>query len=149
MPVVYSLTNPLTNKPYYVGFTKLTPTKRLLGHIIQTLHPTTKMLVDNSLVPIINILEEGESVTQATETYYINKYINDGFELENKSRPSLDQPLNFDSLTILLSNIKTQTGEVGVLKTALEMIRKELPLSSCIPIMQRIKNIVENAISLT
>lgn len=146
MPTVYLLRNPENNNIYYVGYTIQAPSKRLLAHISSGTQITTQYLVSNNLAPIIEIIEEGEDVTKETETYYIKHYYSKGHKLEN-----IDQVFNYQAKaaqieTPLSMKDKTLT-RLELMRTALHEILKELPLSSSIPIVKRIKNICETALS--
>ena len=145
MATVYSLTNPINGNVYYVGFTTKRIEERLLGHLAKPNTETTRMLVNIGLSPIINIIESGEIVSKETELYWIKKLNEEAVLLENK-----DGLINYQKRTgnisdNLLNSIELTSEEK--MRSSLEMIIKELPLSSSIPIVQRIKKLAEWALS--
>jgi len=148
MPTVYSLKNPINNEIYYVGYTEKTISERLIGHLASLVHETTKSLAEQGLSPIIEIIEEGVNVNKVTELYWIQKYSADGHKLENR-----DGLINYQSRNNagfsdeeLLKLYDLEPAEQYLF--ALNKIKAELPLSSNIPIVLRIKNIIETVVSL-
>jgi len=141
MPTVYKLINPVNETIYYVGYTTKAINIRLLGHMTHSKKlPTTELLLNSGLTPIIEIIEEGKNVTMETENYWIKKLKSEGYTLENTAngrKPLLLEPRN------------PQAKYIGddKLKIALQQILDELPLSSSIPIVQRIKKIAEKALA--
>jgi hypothetical protein len=141
MPTVYKLINPLTEQIYYVGYTTKHITVRLMGHLaINKQLPTTQLLQKKNILPIIQVIEEGDGVTMQTENYWIKKLKDEGHKLENTGPGP--QPAIFE-----IRREPKYNGD-NKLKMALQSILDELPLGSSIPIVQRIKNIAENALSL-
>ena len=56
MPIVYKLINPITNNPYYVGFTTQPIKYRLVQHLYKRKYETTKSLISTGNMPIIEII---------------------------------------------------------------------------------------------
>lgn len=147
MPIVYKLISPLTQKTYYVGFTEKSLTERLIGHMVLPKSKTTKDLIDIGLVPIIELIEEGENVTKETEMYWIKKLSFEGHYLENRDGLIVYQNKDyiFQIPEQLLNFI--EMGETDRPKSAISIVLDELPLASSVPIIIRIKTILEWAIS--
>lgn len=147
MPTVYKLINPLTKKTYYVGFTIKSLTERLMGHMMSPQSKTTKDLIDIGVTPIIELIEEGENVTKETEMYWIKKLSFEGHYLENRDGLIVYQNRDyiFEIPEQLLNSI--EMSENDRLKSAISIVLDELPLSSNVPIIIRIKTILEWAIN--
>jgi hypothetical protein len=92
---IYTLTNPLNNEVFYVGYTK-NPTRRLNEHIKQRYNPCKDYVIDkilhNGLKPILNVIDECEYFFnqkenmfehERLEIYYIKKYKDEGVNLTN------------------------------------------------------------------
>lgn len=147
MPTVYSLKSPTNNEIYYVGYTEKTISERLIGHLASLVHETTKNLASEGLSPVIEIIEEGVNVNKITELYWIQKYHSDGHKLENRDGLVNYQSRNnagfLDEELLKLYDLEP----VERYLFALNKIKSELPLSSNIPIILRIKNIIETTIA--
>lgn len=145
---VYSLNNPLNNSVYYVGFTTKPLIYRLNDHIAKNHLPTTKYLISKGYKPTIQVLERGEYITLADEKKWIQKLHNKGVILENR-----DGLINYQDR----SNLEFDNDEIYYLstlsvekryETVIKRVLLELPLSSSIPIVIRIKNFCESALKL-
>jgi len=149
MPIVYKLINPNNNVVYYVGYTTQTLEQRLIGHLVHQNQKTTKDLVSNGLKPKIECIEEGETVTKETEMYWIQRFKNEGIYLEN--RDGVINYQNRDWITEmpveLLNTIEMPDSERY--KAAIELVLSEMPLSVSVPILIRIKTILEWAVNKT
>lgn len=148
MNTVYSLSNPLNNNVYYVGFTTKGVIERLRWHLAVNPLPTTKFLLGKGYTPVIDILEQGDNVTIDNEKKWIQKLHNQGVVLENK-----DGLINYQDR----GNLEFTDDEIRYLsslsveeryKTVIKRVLHELPLDSSIPIVIRIKNFCETSLSL-
>lgn len=144
MPIVYKLINPINNKIYYVGYTERKLSERLFDHLQSDPQQTTKKLLKAKLQPIMEVIEEGENVTKHTETFWIKRLHSEGIELENISDIVNLEYLHRPSKAIL-SNSLTENER---LRIALMEILDQLPLSSSVGIVIRIKHICETALSI-
>ena len=147
MPTIYKLINPLTDKTYYVGFTTKTITERLVYHLINPISKSTIDLIAAGLKPIIEVIEEGDNVTTETEKYWIKRLDFEGHFLENRDGLIVYQNRDY-IFTIpdnLLNSIDMTDNER--LALSIKIVLDELPLSSNIPIVIRIKTILEWALS--
>ena len=146
MPIVYKLIDPRDNRIYYVGYTEKTIEDRLIGHLSISKHKTTIDLVANNLCPLIEVIEEGSHVTKDCEMYWIKRLSAEGSYLEN-----IDGLVNyqnkdgiFDIPESLLNSLAITTEQRYLV--AIETVLNELPLSSSVPIIIRIKTILEWAL---
>lgn len=87
MPIVYKLINPITNNPYYVGFTTQPIKYRLVQHLYKRKYETTKSLISTGNMPIIEIIVQGDTVTLSDEKYWI-KELSKIYKLENNRKNS-------------------------------------------------------------
>lgn len=147
MPIVYKLIHPITMDVYYVGYTEKPLQERLLGHITTKKSKTTKDLVDNGLLPIIKEIESGDGVTKETETYWIQRLTNQGVYLENRDKVVNYQNRDylFEIPSQLADNLNLSNEERYL--AAINLVLDEMPLSVSVPILIRIKTILEWAIS--
>jgi len=147
MSIIYKLIDPRDNRIYYVGYTEKTLTDRLIGHLYVSIHKTTIDLVTNNLCPIIEAIEDSESVTKETEMYWIKRLSGEGVYLENKD--GLVNYQNRDGLFVipeaLLNSLPISLKQRY--HGAIEAVLDELPLSSSVPIIIRIKTILEWALN--
>jgi hypothetical protein len=92
---IYTLTNPLNNQIFYVGYTN-NPTRRLNEHIKYKYNPYKDFVIDeilcSGLKPTLDIIDEcdyffnqEENVFEheRLEIYYIKKYRDSGYDLTN------------------------------------------------------------------
>lgn len=148
MPKIYKLINPENDVTYYVGYTDKPLQQRLIGHLYSKKQKTTNDLIIKGLLPKIELIEEGEGVTKDTETYWIERFTNEGVYLENRDKVIRYQ--NRDYLYELPSQLidTMQISELERYKTAIDLVLGEMPLSVSVPILIRIKAILEWAINL-
>lgn len=147
MAYIYSLTNPLTSNVFYVGYSNKKPVIRLMAHIAQQKLKNIIELAAVDKIPVLNTLEQGDHVTTKTEKEWIVKLHGEGAKLEN-----LEGLLSYEERGYILNAPKELLDKADCdkedkLKACLELILKELPLSSSIPIVLRIKNICEWGLS--
>lgn len=147
MPTIYKLINPLTNSPYYVGYTTKDAKIRLMGHLVQPT-ATTKYLIECGHKPLMEVIESGDYVTKETETHWIKLLHLKGYSLDNKDGIVVYQNRDyiFNIPGDLLNSIEMSKEER--LLNAIELTLEELPLSSNVPIILRIKTILEWAIGI-
>jgi hypothetical protein len=143
MPIVYKLINPVNDTIYYVGFTTQTLQQRLIGHLVNQNQKTTKDLVSSGLKPKIECIEEGEGVSMENEMYWIQRLTNEGVYLENRDGVINYQNRDwiFDMPTELLNTIEMPDYERY--KAAIDLVLSEMPRSVSVPILIRIKTILE------
>lgn len=146
MPIVYKLINPVNHRPYYVGFTTRSKEERLLGHCNLPVHRSTIELLKIDLLPVIEVIAEGEHVTKETEMFWI-KELAIIHPLENvDGLINYQERKNFFDLPLeVQSGIKLSKEDRH--RIAIELLLKEMPLSSSVPIMIRIKNLLDWAVS--
>lgn len=142
MPIVYKLINPVNHLPYYVGYTAKSTSERLLGHCNIPVHRSTIELLNIDLLPVIEVIDEGEHVTKATEMYWIKK-LSQSHALEN-----IDGLVNYQERKNFFDLPKEIQNEINLsiedrYRIAIELLLKEIPLSSSVPIMIRIKNLLD------
>lgn len=147
MPKVYKLINPNNNITYYVGYTEKSLQERLCGHLYEQKQKTTKDLIAKGLKPIIECIEEGDEITKDLETYWIQRLTNQGVYLENR-----DKVINYQNKdylyelpTELLNTVNLTEAERY--KAAINLVLEEMPLSVSVPILIRIKAILEWAVA--
>jgi len=146
MPTVYKLISPITKQPYYVGFTIQDINVRLIGHLYQPTN-TTKKLMSIGLIPDIQAIESGEDITKQNEKEWIRKLSLEGYVLDNID--GLKNYQNRDAI-FTLPNDLLNTIPLSIedkYKTAISIALKELPETSSVPIVLRLKFILEWALS--
>jgi len=146
MPIVYKLIDPRDNRTYYVGYTEKDLQSRLLGHMMVSIHKTTIELISNNLCPKIEIIEDGDLVTKETEMYWIKRLASEGVYLENRVGVVNYQNRDgiFEIPEVLLNSLSISSEQKY--KSAIEVVLDELPISSSVPIVIRIRTILEWAI---
>lgn len=142
MPTIYKLINPINHAPYYVGYTSKSVEERLLGHCNIPIHMSTIALLSIDLLPVIEVIEDGDHVTKVTEMYWIKK-LSQQHVLEN-----VDGLVNYQERKIFFDLPPEVQNEIQLRvedrhRIAIELLLKEMPLSSSVPIMMRIKNILD------
>ncbi len=146
MPIVYKLIHPIEKRIYYVGYTEKSLNERLLGHIATSTHKTTLELVSQGLSPEIQSIEEGEHVTKDTEMYWIKRLAQEKVYLENRDGiiNYQDKGYIFKIPEKLLNSIEMPIEDRY--KCAIGIVLDELPMNPTVPIIQRIKVILEWAL---
>jgi len=146
MPTVYQLKNPETDCVYYVGYTEKTIQERLIGHLYEQKQKTTQDLVAKGVTPIIEPIETNDTVSKETEMYWIQRLTNQGVYLENRdglvNYQNRDYIYNFPAE--LLNTM--ELSEAERYKAAIDLVLSEMPRSVSVPIMIRIKAILEWAV---
>jgi len=142
MPIIYKLINPLNKKPYYVGYTEEILKKRYIGHLTQSAHPTTIYLLSIDILPLIETIVSGPDVTKETEIFWI-KELAKTFELENRDGLVKYQMKKtfFDVPKEVMDQV--DISEADRYKIAIDLLVKEMPRDTSIPIMIRITNILK------
>lgn len=80
---IYTLTSPITNQVYYVGYTNNPLQERFRNHLSWN-KPTTVYLKSIGLVPIMEVLETCDyDASKTIEEYWIHQFKAWGFALEN------------------------------------------------------------------
>ncbi len=146
MPTVYKLINPIDKIPYYVGFTVQDINVRLIGHLYQPT-ATTKKLMDIEIIPIIEIIETGDNITKANEKDWIKKLSLEGYNLDNID--GLKNYQNRDSLFTLPADLlnSIELSNEDKYKAAIKIALDELPETTSVPLVLRLKFILEWAIN--
>lgn len=146
MPIIYQLKNPETDCIYYVGYTEKSIQERLIRHLSQQSQKTTQDLVAKGLCPIIEAIETGDNVTKETEIYWIQRIANQGIYLEN--RDGLINYQNRDYIYTFPAELLNTMGlsDTERYKAAIDLVLSEMPRSISVPIMIRIKAILEWAV---
>ena len=142
MPIVYKLVNPLTKEPYYVGYTVRPLIERFMQHLASPKQKTTIELLNVDILPVIEIIVEGETVDKSTELYWIQK-VAKYYKLENTD--GLVNYQNRKHLFELSENVINgiEMSEEDRRKIALELLIAEMPRHPSVPIMIRIANILK------
>lgn len=146
MPTVYQLKNPETDCIYYVGYTEKTIQERLIGHLYEQKQKTTQDLVAKGITPIIESIEISDTVSKETEMYWIQRLTNQGIYLEN--RDGLVNYQNRDYIYNFPAELLNTMGlsEAERYKAAIDLVLSEMPRSVSVPVMIRIKAILEWAV---
>jgi hypothetical protein len=117
-----------------------------MGHMIQPQSKSTIDILEAGLKPIIEIIDEGLHITKETELYWIKRLAFEGHFLENRDGLVVYQ--NKDYIFKIPDNLLNtiEMGESERLKCAISIVLDELPESSSVPIVIRIRTILEWAI---
>lgn len=108
MVIIYALTNPVTNKIFYVGASKKNPRHRLMDHKRNNSLPSIAQLKEASIEPIVKTLEVvSREEAKEREAYWIKSFLQAGEELEN---------------VVLVSNYSPKPHNVGI---GIEKLREE------------------------